>query len=163
LGSPVNRRGWRETATKGAAAKLTAAAGRRPLAANAETCPMAWTKAPQALMDLFVESLPDAPGLTSRKMFGYPAAFVHGNMMAGVFGDGVFARLPADLRAHLERDHAARPFEPMAGKPMKDYLGLPEAIVADEGRLAEVLAAAYRATAALPPKAEKPKPARRKA
>jgi TfoX/Sxy family transcriptional regulator of competence genes len=124
---------------------------------------MAWTKAPQALMDLFTDSLPDAAGLTSRKMFGYPAAFVHGNMMAGVFGDGIFARLPPELRAELERDHGARSFEPMAGKPMKDYLGLPEAIVADEQRLAAVLSAAYHATAALPPKAQKAKPARRKA
>jgi TfoX/Sxy family transcriptional regulator of competence genes len=108
-------------------------------------------------MDLFVDSLPDAPGLASRKMFGYPAAFVHGNMMAGVFGDGLFARLPPDLRAELERDHGARPFEPMVGKPMKDYLGLPDAVVADEARLRDVLAAAYRATAALPPKAAKAK------
>jgi TfoX/Sxy family transcriptional regulator of competence genes len=121
---------------------------------------MAWTKAPQGLMDLFVESLPDAPGVTGRKMFGYPAAFVNGNMMAGVFGDGVFARLPPSLRAELERDFAARPFEPMAGKPMKDYLGLPDEILADEPRLAEVLAAAYRATAALPRKAAKPKGAK---
>ena len=121
---------------------------------------MAWTKAPQSLMDLFTESLPDAPGLTQRKMFGYPAAFVHGNMMAGVFGDGVFARLPPQLRDELERDHGAKAFEPMAGKPMKDYLGLPDDVLADETRLAELLAAAYRATAALPPKADKPKKAR---
>ena len=124
---------------------------------------MAWTKAPQALMDLFTDSLPDGPGLVRRKMFGYPAAFVHGHMMAGVFGDGMFARLPPALRAELERDHGARPFEPMAGRPMKDYLGLPEAILVDEQRLADVLAAAYRETAALPPKAEKPKKAQPKA
>jgi len=121
---------------------------------------MAWTKAPQGLMDLFDESLPDAPGLVRRKMFGYPCAFVHGHMMAGVFGEGMFARLSAELRAELERDHGAKPFEPMAGKPMKDYLGLPDDILADEERLAQVLQAAYRATAALPPKPEKAKTSR---
>ena len=124
---------------------------------------MAWTKAPQGLVDLFSESLPDTAGLVRRKMFGYPAAFVNGHMMAGVFGEGVFARLPPSLRAELERDYAAKPFEPMAGRPMKDYLGVPDEILADEQRLAELLTAAYRATAALPPKAEKPKKPRAKA
>jgi TfoX/Sxy family transcriptional regulator of competence genes len=123
---------------------------------------MAWTKAPQALMDLFEESLPDAPALVRRKMFGYPCAFVHGHMMAGVFGEGMFARLPTALRAELERDHGAKPFEPMAGKPMKDYLALPDDILADEQRLADLLHAAYGATAILPPKPDKAKRPRAK-
>lgn len=118
---------------------------------------MPWTKAPQALKDLFRESLPDAPGVEARQMFGYPVAFVNGNMFAGVFGDGIFARLPPDLRASLERDHAARPFEPMAGRPMKDYLAVPDAVVADETALAAALAAAFSHTAALPAKIKKPK------
>ena len=118
---------------------------------------MAWTKAPQALKELFAESLPDDPGVPARQMFGYPAAFVHGNMFAGVFGDGMFARLPPELRASLERDHAAKPFEPMAGRPMKDYLALPEAVIADEAALAGALSAAFRHTGALPPKVKKAK------
>jgi len=122
-----------------------------------ELAAMAWTKAPQALMDLFTEQLPAEPGVQARKMFGYPAAFVNGNMFAGVFGDGVFARLPPDLRASLERDHGARPFEPMAGRPMKDYLGLPDAVIADEAALAAALQAAFRHTAALPAKVKTPK------
>lgn len=116
---------------------------------------MAWTKSPQGLMDLFAESLPDHPGVQPRKMFGYPCAFVNGNMFAGLFGDGVFARVPPDLRAALERDHGARPFEPMAGRPMKDYLGLPDAVIADEGQFAAAISAAFRYTAGLPPKAAK--------
>ena len=118
---------------------------------------MAWTKAPQGLMALFTESLPNAPTVQARKMFGYPAAFVNGNMFAGVFGDGMFARVPPDLRAALVRDHGARPFEPMPGRPMKDYLGVPEAVIADKEALAETLAAAFRHTASMPPKARPPK------
>jgi len=117
---------------------------------------MAWSKAPQALMDLFTESLPDAPGVQPRKMFGYPAAFVNGNMFAGVFGDGVFARLPPALRADFERDHGAKPFEPMPGRPMKDYLGIPEAVIADEAAFAATLGAAWTHTASLPPKVKQP-------
>ena len=122
---------------------------------------MPWTKAPQALKDLFRESLPDEPGVEARQMFGYPAAFVRGNMFAGVFGDGVFARVPAELRAALEQEHNAKPFEPMAGRPMKDYLALPEAVIADEAALAQALAAAFHHTAGLPPKLKKPKAARK--
>jgi TfoX/Sxy family transcriptional regulator of competence genes len=118
---------------------------------------MAWTKAPQALMEHFTECLPRDSTVQARKMFGYPAAFVNGNMFAGVFGDGVFARLPPEPRAALERDHGARPFEPMAGRPMKDYLALPDAVIADEAALAETLRAAFLHTAALPLKVKPPK------
>jgi len=85
---------------------------------------------------------------------------VNGNMFAGVFGDGVFARVPAELRAALEQEHNAKPFEPMAGRPMKDYLGLPDAVIADETALAEALRAAFLHTAALPPKTKAPRTAK---
>ncbi|MBJ7412837.1 MAG: hypothetical protein JHD15_21120, partial [Phenylobacterium sp.] len=48
---------------------------------------MAWTKSPKSLVDLLELSLPDAPGLQRRKMFGYPVAFVNGHMCAGLFQD----------------------------------------------------------------------------
>lgn len=120
---------------------------------------MNWIKSPQGLIDLFTECLPDDPRLERRKMFGYPAAFAHGNMVAGLFGDRVFARLS-------DRDRAALPgggdyFEPMPGRPMKAYAVIPDDVVADEAALAEVLAKAAAFTAALPPKVKKP--ARKKA
>ena len=117
---------------------------------------MTWTKAPQALKDLFSECLPGVDGVERRTMFGYPAAFVNGNMFAGVFGDGIFARLPPSLRATFERDHAAKPFEPMAGRPMEDYLALPDAVVANEAALSAALSAAFIHTAAFPAKIKKP-------
>jgi TfoX/Sxy family transcriptional regulator of competence genes len=116
---------------------------------------MPWSKSPQVLMDLFAECLPDEPGIERRKMFGYPVAFVNGNMFAGLFGDGLFARVPPDLRARLERDHGAKPFEPMAGRPMKDYLAIPDAVIADEEALAAALMAAFMVTKNLPPKLKK--------
>jgi TfoX/Sxy family transcriptional regulator of competence genes len=114
---------------------------------------MAWTKSPQGLMELFTECLPDDPRIERRKMFGYPVAFVHGNMCAGLFGDRVFARLS-------EADKAALPgggdyFEPMPGRPMKAYAVIPDEVVADETELAEVLAKAVAHTAALPAKVRK--------
>ena len=111
---------------------------------------MPWTKSPQGLIDLFAEALPDDPRIERRKMFGYPAIFVHGNMCAGLFGDAMFARLAPEDRAALSGGGA--PFEPMPGRPMKDYALIADDILADEPALAEVLAKAVSFTASLPPK-----------
>lgn len=114
---------------------------------------MEWTKSPQGLIDLFTECLPDDPRIERRKMFGYPAVFVHGNMCAGLFGDRVLARLSDTERAALPG--GGDYFEPMPGRPMKAYAVLPDEVVADEEALAKVLALAVAFTAALPPKVKK--------
>lgn len=118
---------------------------------------MAWTRSPQSLVDLFAAVLPDDPRLERRKMFGYPAAFVNGNMFAGLFQDQMFARLAPDERAALEAAHGPLPFEPMAGRPMKDYTRLPDEVLEDEAEAAALMARAYRWSAALPAKVKKPR------
>jgi TfoX/Sxy family transcriptional regulator of competence genes len=117
---------------------------------------MAWTKSPQSLIDLFAESLPDDPRVERRKMFGYPAIFVGGNMCAGLFQDRMFARLSDGDAAALPG--GPKPFEPMAGRAMKGYALIPDDILADEARLAETLVKAIAFTAAMPPKEKKAKP-----
>ena len=68
---------------------------------------MAWTKAPQSLVDLFTESLPDDPRIERRKMFGFPSVFVGGNMCAGLSRTGCSPawrqRTPMCCRAALNR------------------------------------------------------------
>jgi hypothetical protein len=118
---------------------------------------MAWSKPPQALVELFIESLPDGPGVARGKMFGLPVASVNGVVFAGVFQDSVFARLPPELFERFQREHAARPFEPMAGRQSKAQLILPDDVVADEAELAAALHAAFLHTASLPPKIKKPR------
>lgn len=118
---------------------------------------MAWTKSPQSLVDLFGAVLPDDPRVERRKMFGFPAAFVNGNMFAGLFQDQIFARLAPDERAGLEAAHGPLPFEPMAGRPMKDYTRLPDDVLEDELDTAALMARALRWSAALPPKVKKAK------
>ena len=120
---------------------------------------MAWERSPQSLIDLFDESLPDDPRIERRKMFGYPCIFVGGNMCAGLFGDGMFARLSPEDRAALPGGGA--PFEPMPGRPMKDYSLVPDDVLADEEALAAVLAQAVAFTASLPPKEKKAKKAKK--
>lgn len=118
---------------------------------------MAWTKAPQSLVDLFDACLPAGPGLERRKMFGYPCAFVHGNMYAGLFQDIAFARLPPGLHAEVDAEFGARHFEPMPGRPMRAYVVLPEEVLEDEERFTRLLGAAYAFTSALPPREKKPR------
>ena len=118
---------------------------------------MAWTKSPQGLIDLFAACLPEAPGLERRKMFGYPAAFVNGHMVAGLFQDVAFVRLPPVARAELAAEFGERHFEPMPGRPMRAYVALPDEVIEDEDRYASLLAAACAFAAALPPKEKKPR------
>ena len=118
---------------------------------------MAWTKSPQSLIDLFTESLPDDSRVANRKMFGYPAAFVNGNMFAGLFQDQMFARLAPSARLALEGAHGPLAFEPMPGRPMKAYTRVPDAVLADEAAVADLLAGALAFAAALPAKVRKAK------
>jgi len=117
---------------------------------------MAWTKSPKSLVDLFEVSLPESPGLQRRQMFGYPVAFVNGHMCAGLFQDTAFIRPPPAARAELEAE-GARPFEPMAGRPLRDYLTLPETVMEDEERFGAFVSVACAFTAGLPPKPPKAK------
>src|SRR5256885_13253676 len=71
----------------------------------------------------FAGLVPRAPGVTTRPMFGNSAAFVNGNMAAGLFGEGLFVRLPEDRQAALLAAGGA-PFEPMAGGALRGYIKL---------------------------------------
>lgn len=91
-----------------------------------------------------------------RVMFGGPAYFADGAMFAGVHQQSLFVRLSPDDRGDLveEYDEAA-PFEPMEGRPMREYMVLPEAVWADRGALSAWLARGRAYAASLPPKQKK--------
>ena len=75
------------------------------------------------------------PEAQPRKMFGYPALFVGGNLVTGLFAQSWMIRLGDDDRAELLTVPGATPFEPMAGRPMKGYATLPADVVADDAAL----------------------------
>src|SRR5216110_404226 len=54
--------------------------------------PMAWKKSPPELIAAFARVVPSGGGAERRPMFGYPAAFVNGNMFAGLHDDRVVLR-----------------------------------------------------------------------
>jgi hypothetical protein len=68
-------------------------------------------------------------------MFGYPALFVGGNLVTGLFARQWMIRLPDDDRAELLAIPGAAPFEPMPGRAMRRYATLPPEIVADDTAL----------------------------
>jgi TfoX/Sxy family transcriptional regulator of competence genes len=106
---------------------------------------------PEALTELFARVVPADGDVTRRKMFGWPAAFVGGNMFAGLHREALIVRLPeADLEALQAL--GGRPFEPMPGRPMKGYAVVPDDLLADEPELARWLERALAHGRSLPPK-----------
>jgi TfoX/Sxy family transcriptional regulator of competence genes len=92
-------------------------------------------KSPPELIARFDAVAGRFPEAERRKMFGYPALFVAGNLVTGLFADRWMIRLgPDDLAAMLELPGGG-PFEPMAGKSMKGYATVPESVVADDAQL----------------------------
>lgn len=96
----------------------------------------------------FIELGAARPDSVVRPMFGQLAAFVNGNMYAGLFGEQVGVKLsPADLEEL--RAAGGTPFGP-AERPMGGFLTIPES-----GDAAEWFARAYAHISALPPKRKK--------
>jgi TfoX/Sxy family transcriptional regulator of competence genes len=118
-----------------------------------------WRKSPEELQERFAAAVAGIEGLEQRKMFGYPAGFIGGNMTTGLHQESWIVRLPADERTRL-LDEGWSTFEPMAGRPMREYLALPNGVIddPDQARAWVERAAAYVRT--LPPKA--PKASRKK-
>ncbi len=113
---------------------------------------MQWKKSPPELIASFDRAAPEDPRVTRKPMFGYPAMFVNGNMFAGTFQDKVVVRLAEADRAELLTRRGAQQFEPMAGRPMKEYVVVPPAIVARTAELRAWIERALSHAAALPAK-----------
>ena len=92
-------------------------------------------KSPPELVARFDAAAPRFPETERRKMFGYPALFVGGNLITGLFADTWMIRLGAADLAVLLAIPGATPFSPMAGRTMKGYGTLPADVVADDAAL----------------------------
>lgn len=111
---------------------------------------MAWRKPSTELSALLGQVL--APyRCQQQKMFGCPVYTVNGNLFAGVHQEVVFVRLSrGDREALLSSSDEVQPFEPMPGRPMKEYLALPDSVCGDGAALTEWLELAYRYAESLP-------------
>jgi hypothetical protein len=114
-----------------------------------------WHKAPPELVQAFGELVGRLPGVELRMMFGYPAAFFQGQMFASLFAEDMIVRLPDEERAGLLAVEGATMFEPMPGRPMREYVALPPAMVAQPAEVSPWLDRALAYAASLPPKEPK--------
>lgn len=102
-----------------------------------------WKKVPTELAARFDAALPVLADIERRKMFGCPAAFVNGNLFAGLHEDRLMVRLPVQA--------PNRPCVIM-GRTMKDYALFPNALEMADRDIAGWVGQAYAFTRALAPK-----------
>jgi len=113
---------------------------------------MAWKKANPALIEMLEEAVRNYD-CDRRVMFGSPTFFVNGNMFAGVHEDTIILRLSEKDQQEVFAEYdEVKPFTPMAGRPMKEYAGLPESIAASGEVFGKWLGRSYRYAASLKPK-----------
>ena len=122
---------------------------------------MKWEKSSEALIETFHAALPDDPRIERRQMFGYPCAFVNGNMFSGLHQSSMVLRLDQPRREDLLA-RGARTFEPMVGKPMREYVVVPPVILEAPAELRRWTAYALEFGAGLPPKPSARKAAAKK-
>ena len=112
-----------------------------------------WRKAPESLVNLFAELVAVLPpDVERRKMFGFPCVFVNNQLFAGVHQDNIMIRLPeAERTAFLALDGAAH-FEPMPGRPMREYVVIPHTMMASPDQILPWLDKYCTYARSLPPK-----------
>lgn len=82
----------------------------------------------KAVLDALLQQL---PGVTSGKMFGYPAYYVHGKLFACVYGDGVGVKVPEETANSLLANLHIVPFQPMGKPKMREWVQINRASSAD--------------------------------
>ena len=116
-----------------------------------------WRQAPVELIRIFEKALKSLPEAERRKMFGYPCSFVNGQMFTGLHQENLILRLPEDERREFLKIKEAKPFEPMPGRVMREYVVVPQSILNSETQLRIWLEKAFAFAKSLPPKPSKRK------
>jgi TfoX/Sxy family transcriptional regulator of competence genes len=116
---------------------------------------MAWRKSPPQLVAMFESVVPYMPGVVAKPMFGYPACFVNGHMFMGLHQEDMIVRLSEADRKDALAIGGTRIFEPMPGRPMKEYVALAPQLLEDRDQVRAWVAKAVAYGNALPGKAPK--------
>ena len=104
---------------------------------------------PQELFNLFQSVKPR--GAEERTMGGSPAAVVNGNMFMRVRRTQFVLRLSEGHRTELLRLPGAEVFEAIPGRPMPEYIVLPQSVLTDERVLRHWVTRSYEYAARLAP------------
>jgi TfoX/Sxy family transcriptional regulator of competence genes len=125
---------------------------------------MAWQKSSPELIEFFDKVTAGLPG-QRKSMFGYPVYFAENNhMFVGLYEDSLWVRVSEPDRAELLATvPGAALFEPMPGRPMREYVVLPPAVLRDEATFERWLQRALEYVRSLPVKETKPRKPKKKA
>jgi TfoX/Sxy family transcriptional regulator of competence genes len=95
-------------------------------------------------------------GAQPRKMFGYDAAFVNGNMAIGLWQNTCVVKVSARDAEQLIASGQGVPFRPMKDRVMSGWVELSEELAHDPEELAAWAERAVAHVSTLPPKVKKP-------
>ncbi len=113
---------------------------------------MEWKKTPEKLVKFFEEKTAGIE-CERRKMFGFPCCFINGNMFTGTFEETIFLRLSKEDRERVFAEKKdVRSFEPRKGKPMGEYVVVPERIKNQTALFDRLLMLSVDYAGSLPPK-----------
>lgn len=107
-----------------------------------------FTPASQEWIDAFDAALPG--NVERRKMFGYPAAFVNGNMAAGLHRDDLVMKLDEKDRDALMKA-GGKPFVVM-GRTMKEFVVAPRDFQSKPAELRKWISRSIAFASTRPPK-----------
>ena len=116
-----------------------------------------WRRSPEALVKRFEEITKNLNNIEPRKMFGYPCAFCNGHLFVGLHQENMVLKLDDDDRDEFFKKYRSRPFEPMAGRIMREYVMLPQEVIASDKPMKEWLQRSLAYVKSLPPKIAKKK------
>ena len=92
------------------------------------------------------------PEAELRKMFGYPCAFLNGNMFVGLHqNDFAIRLLPKDRQDALDQK-SGKIFAPMKDRVMKEYVALEAEVIYDRSALKQYVMKSFLYAKTLPEK-----------
>ena len=115
-----------------------------------------WAKKDEALIERVDGLLATAP-VRRKNMFGTAAWFLESNdmMFAGAWGEGIMVRVGEERTSDLIESGDAEPFDPMQGRPMREYVFIDGHRIAEDAELLNWLDEASGFAETLPPKQKK--------
>ncbi len=118
---------------------------------------MNFEKSTPESLAIFASLAPTGPLIEQKKVFGYPACFVNGNMFTALHGNTMIIRLDLTKRQQFIDQTGGQIFEPMPGRAMKEYVAVPAELFNQQSQLDRWLAYSLEYASSLPPKVKKGK------
>jgi TfoX/Sxy family transcriptional regulator of competence genes len=97
------------------------------------------------------DEIGDLPGVSAKRMFGAPVFLLHGNMLVGVSGDDMIARVGPDAADACLALPGTKVFD-LTGKVMRGWVVVDGAVLDEDSGLTDWIGRAREFVEALPPK-----------